>query len=175
MTGKSMRQMMATWWNSKSLLKCRGVKFYYHLLTKKSYWLPPGTEQVSEAVSKSEPQVNLSKEEDKKAEKEAPEAFCKEPEVLPPGWRKVENSEQVFYWDAEDQVSSWTAPSYKPQPWQRYETSDGAYWILLGNQEQPNLSFWECDPSWMRLQDHEGRVYWSSPERKIRFFELETI
>lgn len=151
------------------------MKFYYHLRTKKSYWQPPGAkpEEVSEPVSKSEPEVNLSKKEEEKAEnKEKPEATCRdEPEILPPGWRKVENNGQTFYWDAEDQISSWSAPSYKPQPWQRYEVSDGAYWILLGNQEQPNLSFWESDSSWSRLQDHEGRVYWSSPERQIRFFE----
>lgn len=108
-----------------------------------------------------------------------PEPATPEPaRSLAPGWAVYSDENgREFYWDAEHQVSSWTPPEpyrYQKETWSRMLDSQGAFWKCRSREDCPGVSFYEFDSSWHRRKDSTGRIYWSNPERRIRFFEPAT-
>jgi len=110
---------------------------------------------------------------------------------LPPGWKAVWDPvhNREYFADLQAQTSSWVLPStasttlqispsiplelcksWAPGSWRReIDERNLAYWSCL---TQP-LKFYELGGEFRRLQDGDGRIYWSSQNSEVRFFESE--
>ncbi|CAJ1327337.1 unnamed protein product [Effrenium voratum] len=176
-----------------------GRKYYYCLKTHKSQWhhpcqgqtMPkPGSVATSTAdmchsshMPEAVPQQTCPKEEVARFRPEHSEATTglhsqfaasQRSEQLPPGWQRVvdDKTGRTYFWDAECQAASWTPPEHaEDRVWTREENGEGACWVCPGTADRPSISFWESDASWHRRQDCEGRIYWSHPVFRLRFFE----
>jgi len=122
------------------------------------------------------PSTRVSQWERPEAQRQELPLEASAPTRLPPGWRAVMAQDQpdcVYYADVETQASQWDPPpAYVEYDWKRHVDPSGQpFWAC----EQLDVSFYESDSRWQRLEDHKQRVYWSNQARGIRFFEPEVL
>eukprot|EP00747_Dinoflagellata_sp_TGD_P207026 gnl/TRDRNA2_/TRDRNA2_80638_c0_seq1.p1 gnl/TRDRNA2_/TRDRNA2_80638_c0~~gnl/TRDRNA2_/TRDRNA2_80638_c0_seq1.p1 ORF type:complete len:630 (+),score=122.07 gnl/TRDRNA2_/TRDRNA2_80638_c0_seq1:38-1927(+) len=91
------------------------------------------------------------------------------PTLLPPGWTSVPCDGGCYYADVQTQASQWQAP-------EAYVHGDWGRFVdpagrAYWSSPQKKVSFYEDDTNWSRLQDQQNREYWSNDILGIRFFE----
>mmetsp|Transcript_112646 Transcript_112646/g.325481 ORF Transcript_112646/g.325481 Transcript_112646/m.325481 type:complete len:617 (+) Transcript_112646:21-1871(+) len=144
-----------------------GDTFYYNTELGQSQWERPGV-----SCSPSPPMTPRAEPTPESLGHTSARDASADGRLLPPGWQLIEASGERYYADLETRVSQWSPPEpYKQDDWSWNVDveNNAAYWART---HPTQISFYECDSDWERLEDADGKAYWSCPSKGIRFFEL---